>query len=70
MCPGFRAKVNSNVRMKEFQFYVTLNLEVHPDVLRSRWEGGRVVISSFLVQSVFETWLVDRNLLVRDISLY
>lgn len=27
------------------------------------------MISSFPVQSVFEDWLVDRNLLVRDISL-
>lgn len=58
--------------MEKVQFYVGLDLEMHKRgrCLKGHWGGGWVVVSSLPTQLAFEDWLVDRNLLVRDISLY
>lgn len=58
--------------MEKVQFYVGLDLEMHKRArcLKGHRGGGWVVVSSRPVQLAFEDWLVDRNLLVRDISLY
>lgn len=61
VCPGFRTKVNSNVRMKEFQFYVTFNLEVHPDVLKESLRRGLELWlpTSLSSRSLRTGWLIE-----------